>query len=171
MNKCVSNFQVVNSVHIISLRSVISTKTYDQEKILYNTGTRRICENCKEECLATSFCEYCVRNYLKANFSNWTSGNSNIDNLIQKCQMGTFDPRSIVEWIPYNNFENIKYLTKGGFSEIYTAVWIDGGYEEWDPKKQHLIRFGRCGIVLKNLGNVESASQNWFEEVCSLKYY
>jgi hypothetical protein len=149
----------------------IRTRIYDRQKILYNEGTRRICENCKEECLATSFCEYCVRNYLKAKFSNWTSGNNDIDNLIQNCQMETYDPESIVEWIPYNNLKSIKYLTKGGFSEIYTAVWIDGGYEEWDSKKQHLIRFRNYRVVLKNLGDIESASQNWFEEVCSLKYY
>jgi hypothetical protein len=146
----------------------IRTKTYDQQKIFYNSGTRRICENCKEKCLATSFCEYCVRNYLKENFSNWTSGNNDIDNLIQKCQMETLDPESIVEWVPYNNFENIKYLTKGGFSEIYTAIWTYGYYYEWDSKKQQLIRYGKYGkqnVVLKALENVESANQSWFEEV------
>jgi hypothetical protein len=145
------------------------TKNYDRQKIRNNSGTRRICENCKEECLATSFCEYCVRNYLKAKFSNWTSGNNDIDNLIQKCQMETLDPGSIVEWIPYNNFENIKYLTKGGFSEIYTADRIDGKYDEWDSKKQQLIRLGRHSVVLKKLENVGSANQSWFEEVCILK--
>jgi hypothetical protein len=147
----------------------IRTKTYDRQKILYNSGTIRICENCKEECLATLYCEYCIRNYLKANFSNWTSGNNDIDNLIQKCQMDTLVPNYIVEWIPYNNFESIRYLTKGGFSEIYTATWTNGCYYEWDSKKQHLIRIGSHYVILKNLGNVESASQNWFEEVCNLK--
>ena len=39
-------------------------------------------------------------------------------------------PNKVVEWIPYNSLKNIKYLTKGGFSEIYTASWIDGRYEE-----------------------------------------
>jgi hypothetical protein len=99
-------------------------KFYDQNKIIYNRGTRRICENCSLECLATLYCEYCIQNYLKVNFLNWTSGNNVIDNLIQKCQMEAFDPISIVEWIPYNNLQNIKYLTEGGFSKIYTAVWI-----------------------------------------------
>ncbi|RIA85456.1 kinase-like domain-containing protein [Glomus cerebriforme] len=51
------------------------SESYDRSKIQNNNGTRRICENCKPECLATLFCEFCVRNYLKANFSNWTSGN------------------------------------------------------------------------------------------------
>ena len=54
-------------------------KTYDRNKITYNDGTRRICENCNKKCLATLYCEYCVRNHLKAKFSNWTSGNDEID--------------------------------------------------------------------------------------------
>src|SRR6266498_4087746 len=64
-------------------------KDYDRDKILSNSGTKRICENCKQKCLATLYCEYCVQNCLKAKFSNWTSGNDNIDNLIQKCQLET----------------------------------------------------------------------------------
>ena len=134
-------------------------QTYDRNKVMYNDGTKRICENCNQECLATLFCELCVRNYLKANFSNWTSGNNNIDNLIQKCQLGSLLPNMIVEWIPYNNLQNIKYLTKGGFSEIYTAEWIDGKYYEWVSKKQQLTRLGKCKVILKGLENVESASQ------------
>ncbi|GET50159.1 kinase-like domain-containing protein [Rhizophagus irregularis DAOM 181602=DAOM 197198] len=140
------------------------TTSYDRNKILGNSGTRRICENCNQKCLATLYCEFCVRNYLKEKFSNWTSGNVNIDNLIQKCQIETFEPGTIIEWIPYNNLQNIKYLTKGEFSEIYTAVWVDGRYEEWDFKKQQLKRFGRHNVILKKLENVESANQSWFEE-------
>ena len=121
----------------------ILNKNYDRDKIRYNSGTKRICENCNQECLATLFCEYCVRNYLKAKFSNWTSGNNDIDNLIQKCQMETFSPYNIVEWIPYNNLQNIKYLTKGGCAEIYTADWIGGQYFKWDSKEQQLKRYGQ----------------------------
>jgi hypothetical protein len=121
--------------------------------------------------LATLFCEYCVRNYLKENFLNWTSGNNDIDNLIQECQMKTFIPEKIAEWIPYGNFRNIKYLTKGGISEIYTADWINGAYIEWDSKERKLIRFGERGltqtVILKKLENVENANQSWFEEVCN----
>src|SRR4051794_10729421 len=58
-------------------------KTYDRNKVNFNSGTKRICENCSQECLATLYCELCVRNYLEAKFSNWSSGNDNIDNLIQ----------------------------------------------------------------------------------------
>src|SRR5438045_9757820 len=90
-------------------------KDYDHFKITNNEGTKRICENCQDECLATLYCEHCVRNYLKANFSKWTSGNNDVDNIIQNCQMEMTAPNNIVEWIPYNNLQNINYLTRGGY--------------------------------------------------------
>ena len=72
--------------------------------------------------------------------------------------MKTLRPSGIAEWIPYNNLQNIEYLTEGGCSKIYTADWIDGGYEEWDTKKQQLIRFGTFKVILKSLENVEYAN-------------
>jgi hypothetical protein len=147
-------------------------KEYDREKILKNSGKKRICENCYQKCLGTLYCEYCIRNFLKLNFSNWSSGNDNINNLIQKYQMETLHPRMIIEWIPYNNLQNIKCLTK---DKIYTADWLNGSYEEWDPIKQQLKRIERPGlqnsvtkVVLKKLENIESANQNWFDEVCNI---
>src|ERR1043166_1122203 len=104
------------------------SEDYDYDKLVFNKGTKRICENCDQECLATLYCEHCVRNYLKAEFSTWTSGNNDIDILIQKCQMESLGPCRIIEWIPYSRLQRIKYLTKGGFSEISTAYWIDGCY-------------------------------------------
>ncbi|GBC02285.1 hypothetical protein RclHR1_04540009 [Rhizophagus clarus] len=112
---------------------------YDYNKVLFNQGKRRICENCQQECLATLYCEYCIRNYLKSKFSNWTSGNNNINDLIQKC----------------------------GCSEIYTADWIGGYYYEWDSKDKQLNRFGTCKVILKKLKNVESANRSWFDEAKS----
>ncbi|POG82933.1 hypothetical protein GLOIN_2v381128 [Rhizophagus irregularis DAOM 181602=DAOM 197198] len=147
---------------------IIITKIYDYDKLLFNEGTKRICENCNQECLAITYCEYCVRNYLKVKFSNWTSGNVIIDNLIQECQMKTIVPHLIPEWIPYNNLQNIEYLTKGGFSEIYMAIWIDGYFIGWNTERQQLKRYGAHGVVLKRLENVENANQNWIEEVCNL---
>ncbi|PKC53829.1 kinase-like protein, partial [Rhizophagus irregularis] len=79
--------------------------------------------------------------------------------------MESLNPQTIVELIPYNNLKNINYLTKGGFSEIYTADWINGRYGEWDSKEQQLKRFGTFKVVLKTLENVESANQSWLEEV------
>ena len=146
------------------------TEIYDQQKIIYNKGKKRICENCQLECLASSFCELCIRNYLKSNFSNWSSGNNDIDDLIQKCQLETIFPYKVIEWIPYDNFQNIKYLTEGGFSQIYTADWIGGRYSKWDSIEQQLKRKGTQKVILKRLENVESASRSWFDEASIFDY-
>ncbi|GES78439.1 kinase-like domain-containing protein [Rhizophagus clarus] len=145
----------------------ILSKNFDGFKILDNEGKRRTCEDCHKECLATFYCENCVRNYLKKNFTKWTSENINIDTLIQKCQSETVSPDKIIEWIPYSKLQNIKYSTKGGCSEIYTADWIDGRYEEWDSKEKQLKRFGTHEVILKKLGNIESANRHWFDETRS----
>jgi hypothetical protein len=138
---------------------------YDYLKLLFNEGTKRLCENCEKECLATFYCEYCIRDYLKADFPNWSSGNDNIDILIRKCQGETFFPILVVEWIPYNNLENVRYLTSGGCSEIYVAEWTEGRYIKWDIKEKKLVRSGPHKVILKKLENIESANRSWFEEV------
>ena len=84
--------------------------------------------------------------------------------------MKSHQPNCVVEWIPYNNLQNIKYMTKGGCSEIYSAIWIDGHYIEWDSKEQQLKRRGSHKVILKKLENVESANRSWFDEVLVLKF-
>jgi hypothetical protein len=140
-------------------------KDYNRNKIRFNKGTKRPCNNCFLECLATLYCEHCIRAYLKNNFSNWTSGNNDIDDLIQKCQMETFSPNKIIEYIPYNNLQDIKYIARGGCSEIYSANWTNGPYREWDSKEKQLKRLRSRKVILKTLENVESANRSWLEEV------
>ncbi|RIA87345.1 kinase-like domain-containing protein [Glomus cerebriforme] len=137
---------------------------YDYFKVVENDGNRRICENCQKGCLATLYCEFCIREYLESRFSNWTSGNDIIDELIQNCQKKSLIPYMIVEWIPYEKLQNFNYLAEGGVSKIYSANWIDGYYKEWDIKEKQLKRFGPCEVVLKRLENVEKANRNWLEE-------
>ncbi|RGB28854.1 hypothetical protein C1646_767293 [Rhizophagus diaphanus] len=62
-----------------SIAVKIFNRDFDYHKIMFNQGTKRICENCHDECLATLYC---------------------------------------------------------GCSEIYTAVWIDRPYTEWDLKEK-----------------------------------
>ncbi|POG81493.1 hypothetical protein GLOIN_2v70204 [Rhizophagus irregularis DAOM 181602=DAOM 197198] len=78
--------------------------------------------------------------------------------------METFQPQRIIEWIPYDDLQNVKYLTKGGCSEIYSAEWIDGGYYEWDSEENQLTRYGDQYVILKELENVKSTNESWFEE-------
>jgi hypothetical protein len=74
-------------------------------------------------------------NNLKNHFENWTSGNKKIDEFIQKMQSKITSCNEIaVEWIPYDQFNNIK--NKG---KVESAIWKDGplkfDFEEMEYKR------------------------------------
>ena len=54
-----------------------------------------------------------------------TSGNSEVDKLIQESQLNAKNSSEKLEWIEYDRFENIEYVAKGGFGTIYKAIWKD----------------------------------------------
>jgi len=49
-------------------------------------------------------------------------------------------PREVIEWIEYDRFENIEYLTKGGFATTFKAIWKDGDINYWDSENNRWIR-------------------------------
>jgi hypothetical protein len=60
-------------------------------------------------------------------FINWMSGNKKIDDFIENMQLKIKEYNDIIiEWIPYNQFTEIKEIGKGGFSTICSAIWKDG---------------------------------------------
>ncbi|CAB5390787.1 unnamed protein product [Rhizophagus irregularis] len=68
-----------------------------------------------------------ILKYLEANFTYWTSGNEKIDDFIQERQLKINNYDDIVlEWIPYDQFNEIKETGKNGSVTIYSAIWKDG---------------------------------------------
>ncbi|RGB29066.1 hypothetical protein C1646_767064 [Rhizophagus diaphanus] len=138
-------------------------ENYDLNKLTFNKGTKRICENCNKECLATTYCEYCVRNYLKANFSNWTSENVIIDNLIQESNWinGKF-----IEWdsegqqlkrfgrhnVVLKRLENVENANQSWIEEAKSHLNISNKWSDivqcygltQDPSNGNLLLFVNC---------------------------
>jgi hypothetical protein len=56
------------------------------------------------------------------NYANWISGNKIIDNLIQEMLIDN----TLFEWIPYNQFNEIKETGKNNSITVYSAIWKDG---------------------------------------------
>jgi hypothetical protein len=116
----------------------------------------RTCVKCGERCKAFSsykidkayeWCKSCETNYLKNNFTNWTSGNEKIDNLIQKMQLKISNYNDIIfEWIPYDQFNDVKEMCKDDFATImYSATWKDAPLE-YDP---NIMRYLNRRVALK----------------------
>ncbi len=96
--------------------------------ILTDNYLKIYCEGCgKKYANEYKWCKPCQIKGLKDNFKNWTSGNEKIDNFIQKIQLKINSPTdTIFEWIPQNQFNDIRKIEKGGFSTVYSAKWKDG---------------------------------------------
>ena len=88
------------------------------------------------------------------------SGNKKINNFIKEMQSKRSSHDDIIfEWISYNQFDNIKEITKGYFATVYSAIWKDGPlYEnhEREPNKK---------VVLKCLYNSQNITNEFLDEV------
>jgi hypothetical protein len=98
---------------------------------------------------------------LKLNFINWTSKNDKIDNLIQNMQLkinSKWD--TVFEWIPYDQFNNIKKINDDGYIKIYSVTWKNDLLYYDHLYKGERIRRLKLKVTLKY-------SQNIIDEVIS----
>jgi hypothetical protein len=104
-------------------------------------------------------------NVLKQNFANWTSGNKKIDNFIQEMQLkieNYYD--TIIEWIPYNQFNNIKIIGKKSFFIIYSAIWRNG-LLNYNSKEKNYERIPNEEVTLKCINNLQNDIDKFLDEV------
>ena len=117
--------------------------TQDPETKNYMVVLSDKCEKCNKICNAIHF----IRN-----FTNWTSGNNDIDKFIQDAQLSNhnyYEVSKALEWIPFNRFSNVSY---NEFSEVYNANWVDGSLQKWDNKNQNWLRSDQNMVItLKSL--------------------
>ena len=99
------------------------------------------------------------------NLVNCLSGNEIIDDFIQEMQFKINDHDDIVfEWIPYNQFNNIKEIGKGGFATVYSANWKNG-ILEYDADRKIYNRDPNRVIALKCLHNSQNITNKFLNEV------
>ncbi len=139
--------------------------TFELKNAVNKWSKPKECEKCKTTRYSDKFCERCISLHLQSLFNTWTSGNEIIDNFIRKCQIQSSLPYYILEWIPFEEFENIEKLTEGGFSTIYTATWTRGRIFDYDENKKEFIYYGAQNVVLKSLNNSSDPGKAFFDEV------
>src|SRR5947207_9892677 len=104
-------------------------------------------------------------NDFKVNFTRWTSCNEIIDDFIRKIQLKINKSCDIrFEWIPCNQFINIKEVCKGHFMTIYSAIWKDGPLH-YDFKSMKGIRESNKNVTLKCLHNSHNRINEFLEKV------
>ena len=124
-----------------------------------------ICGECNEPGTGEDWCQPCNAKRFKENFKNWTSGNKDIDELIQHSQLNAVEHTKCLEWIPFEKFQNVTYITRGGFGKIYSAEWPEGNIDRWDIENQKWYRFTSVRVALKSLDNSSEISTDFLSEV------
>ena len=128
------------------------------------------CKKCGEQYTNNwNCCKPCQIDNLKGNFTNWTSGNEKIDDFIQAMQLKIDDVDDIVfEWIPYNQFSDIKEIGRGGFATVYSAIWKDGPLQ-YDYKEKYeytrKLDYSNYKVALKCLHNSQNITSEFLNEV------
>jgi hypothetical protein len=125
-----------------------------------------LCKWCKQPNTGyESWCYSLHGKRFQQNFQNWTSGNHDIDELIQRTQLKAKKYYEVIEWIEYDRFENIEYLAKGGFGTTYKATWKDGYIDYWDSNNNQWYRRGKREVALKCLHNSQDITDEFLREV------
>ncbi|UZO16940.1 uncharacterized protein OCT59_008306 [Rhizophagus irregularis] len=107
-----------------------------------------------------------ILEYLETNFTNWTSGNEKINSFIKERQLkiNVYDYNDIVlEWIPYNQFNEVKETGKNGLITVYSAIWKDGPlrYIEQD---ENYTRDSNKKVALKCFHNSQESIDSLINE-------
>ncbi|EXX53062.1 Cla4p [Rhizophagus irregularis DAOM 197198w] len=169
-------------VYAITNSTIDSTTELIEEaghKIIYMNDLEKrkqvygICGECNEPGTGLVWCQPCNAKRFKDNFKNWTSGNKDIDEFIQQSQLNAVHYSKKLEWIPFENFKDITYITRGGFGKIYSAKWPEGYIDSWDIVNQKWHRYSiNIKVALKSLDNSSCLSTEFLNEIKShLQFY
>ena len=124
-----------------------------------------ICGECNQPGTGEYWCQSCNAKRFKDNFKNWTSENKVIDEFIQQAQLNAVHYKKYLEWIPFEKFQNITYITKGGFGKVYSAEWPEGYICDWEIENQKWNRWTNEKVALKSLDNSSDISSDFLNEV------
>ncbi|RGB26478.1 kinase-like domain-containing protein [Rhizophagus diaphanus] len=149
-----------NSPELLSLRFICRCcKSDHQEDEVYlkDLEIRKqlygMCKECNEPGTGFYWCQPCNAKRFQDNFNKWTSGNNNIDDLIQQSQLNAIHHSKYLEWMPFENFQKISYITRGIVGEIYSAKLLDGNIMSWDIESQKWFRHTNIEIALKSFND------------------
>ncbi|CAJ0887880.1 5189_t:CDS:2 [Entrophospora sp. SA101] len=117
--------------------SITNKKTATKKRNNTLNASKPVCTCLKPDSI---WCQMCESKRFQQRFSNWTSGNKDIDNFIQETQKNSIGPLNYVEWIQHNRFRNIQKIDEGGYGIVYSATCVVHCYGiSQDPSSKNYI--------------------------------
>ncbi|RIB02291.1 hypothetical protein C2G38_895063 [Gigaspora rosea] len=125
-----------------------------------------ICEHCKRYNTSPVWCQLCD----PPKVDQETSGDTKIDDCIKEFQLRATAFGTVIEWIPFNRLKNIKIIGKGGFSTVYSAIWLDGKRMVEGDASLSYVRSRKkfSEVALKTLPGSQTSSSKFLNEVSQI---
>ncbi|KAG9287607.1 hypothetical protein G9A89_019668 [Geosiphon pyriformis] len=125
------------------------------------------CKKCGRANTGVDWCKSCNSSHFTEEFPKWSSGIESIDNFIREVQLEAESSIKIVEWIPFNQFEEFKLIGKGGYSTVDKATWKGGRIRVWNDQMMTWTRYGDHSVGLKRLHNSQRMDASFLYELKS----
>ncbi|SRR6266542_982404 len=126
-----------------------------------------LCEVCGQPytnggVMILSWCQSCNSKRYRQDFDKWSSGNKDVDELIQNTQLSATSHDGVLDWIPYGKFTDIEHLITGNFSTMHKAKWIGGpSFDNWNVINNDV----KVDVALKRLNNSQNITEDFLQEV------
>ncbi|RHZ78914.1 hypothetical protein Glove_155g121 [Diversispora epigaea] len=117
--------------NLLGKDKIIVKRCKDLEEMEKN---KYYCPGHSPELYIDGFCLFCNKENFVKEFKTWSSGNTDIDKIIQESQINNNCDK--LHWIPYNNFQNIKHVADGGHGSVYSAEIENGIKSKWNFHKK-----------------------------------
>src|SRR5438046_10677529 len=90
--------------HLTEEQNLLIDKLILNEELKERYKEYGLCKECKQpntgsDNIGNYWCQPCNAKRFQQNFQNWTSGNHNIDEFIQKSQLKARHSNEVIEWI------------------------------------------------------------------------
>ncbi|RHZ73032.1 hypothetical protein Glove_233g21 [Diversispora epigaea] len=115
-------------------------------------------------------CDLCTKEHFIQEFKTWSSGNADIDEIIQEFPKNNIYDK--LHWIPYNNFQNIKHVVDGGHGSAYSAELKNGIKCYWNFINQNWVyRLIGYEVALKEIKDSRFDIVKFLKEKKIVNYY
>jgi hypothetical protein len=118
---------------------------------LFIATNNATCKRCGLQFTDHDWCHKCEARKFQENFSSWTSGNKELDEIIRNSQLNAKNYNKYFEWINFNRIKNKKHFTQDSHRKIYNATWLDGIRELWDDISQQWVRTEPVQVILQEI--------------------
>ncbi|CAB4428158.1 unnamed protein product [Rhizophagus irregularis] len=147
----------------------ISDEYSNKDSNLENVSHKN-CSYCNKPFTEELWCKECDP-FKK--IEGWTSENNDIDKFIKdtiydaRNSNGQFIDFNILEWVPFDGFEDVKQIGEGGFAKVYSATWINGlaKYDKQDDGSWKKTNSYPKKVALKRLNGSQNMSAEYLNEL------